>query len=515
MLTLFKNLFYKTFNSKYRILDIGIFVGYAIFTFLLVLRHEPYMDEAHCWLIARDSISIIHLIKLIPWTGQPILWNFILFPFAHLGFPFILQQLLTWVAAVLMVGIFVFRSPFPRFVKYAFVFSFWAIYEYVAVARNYGLTAALLFLVAVMYKDRFQKPILYAVFVALLFNSHFFMFFISSALVGVYAWEMIQDKKITKKTLMALSLMCLTGFFCFFTGTIFPEGHLQYKEIVIPNFTYPAEIFSRAFFPQEIFSSFSLSAISAGIILLISFFLLARMPIPFFILNVCFWGSWYISAFRFHEFGDRHCGLVLMQFIFVLWLTYLYKPMIVKTKFLQWINRISFKKIRILILILLALALGFSVQRSYLCARLDWQYPFSASRQMASFIKEMPEGVVANKIIVGFPPASMAPVSIYLPDWKFWYPDIEDFGTYYMLSSYRDSKKGMSPTEIIGTAGKRFGDLSKIFFLFPRPLEAKHAFGYEFYLVKAASPFLVGYGGEKYFLYKPVFVGPFNKNTVK
>src|SRR5213078_1498857 len=61
--------------------------AYAISVAVIELRHEPWRDEADCWLLARDAdaVTFFHRMGLV---GTPGLWHLVLVPFARIGLPY-------------------------------------------------------------------------------------------------------------------------------------------------------------------------------------------------------------------------------------------------------------------------------------------------------------------------------------------------------------------------------------------------------------------------------------------
>src|SRR5690349_8080021 len=57
-----------------------------------VYHHEIWLDEAHHWLLARDSDSFSNLVYHARYDGHPLLWNLILFALTRFTYdPFWMQ----------------------------------------------------------------------------------------------------------------------------------------------------------------------------------------------------------------------------------------------------------------------------------------------------------------------------------------------------------------------------------------------------------------------------------------
>ena len=70
------------------LLNLLIFTIYLTFTFIVMINHEAWSDEAQAWLLVRD-LDFFSLLKQLAIEGHPSLWYLILFPFVKLGFPYI------------------------------------------------------------------------------------------------------------------------------------------------------------------------------------------------------------------------------------------------------------------------------------------------------------------------------------------------------------------------------------------------------------------------------------------
>ena len=58
--------------NKETIFKIIIFILYAIFNFILLLKHEPWRDEIHAWLMSKE-LSFSELVVASRFDGHPIL----------------------------------------------------------------------------------------------------------------------------------------------------------------------------------------------------------------------------------------------------------------------------------------------------------------------------------------------------------------------------------------------------------------------------------------------------------
>jgi hypothetical protein len=130
--------------------------------------HEPWRDEAHAWLLARDSTGLVTLLRNSRYEGAPVLWHLLLLPLTRLGgLP--LMSGLNLAFATGAVFLFAGFSPFERRARALFAFGYLPLYEWGTIARNYAAGVFFLFLFAVLFPRR--RPVLQGVVLALAANT--------------------------------------------------------------------------------------------------------------------------------------------------------------------------------------------------------------------------------------------------------------------------------------------------------------------------------------------------------
>ena len=176
--------------------NILIFMIYAIITFIVaMIFHEKWRDEAQAWLIARD-LNFLDILKQMSYEGHPPLWHLILAPFAKLGFPYITESIICWVIMCITAGLILAKAPFKKGTQILILLTAPIIYLCPVIARSYCLIPLALALIAILYKDRKQKPIKYTLAILLLAYTHILML----GMVGIlYLFFFIEEIFYTKK----------------------------------------------------------------------------------------------------------------------------------------------------------------------------------------------------------------------------------------------------------------------------------------------------------------------------
>lgn len=148
----------KTNEKKGRGLELLIFGIYAITLILISCFHEPWYDEAEAWQMSKASLKDI-LFYIPHYEGHPALWYLILSVPAKLGVPYeIGLKAVANVAALIYGYLLMFKSPFPKVIRYSLPFHYFFFYQYGIVSRPYCLMVLCFFLMAMAFKNRNEKP---------------------------------------------------------------------------------------------------------------------------------------------------------------------------------------------------------------------------------------------------------------------------------------------------------------------------------------------------------------------
>ena len=121
---------------------------------LVVLRHEPWRDEAEFWLIARTSTSVAELQHNLQYANQTRLWPGLLYALSRVTGRIEAMQLFHALLAAAAVGLFARFAPFRPAAKALFAFGYYPLFEYGVIARSYSLGVVLTFAACVLFARR-------------------------------------------------------------------------------------------------------------------------------------------------------------------------------------------------------------------------------------------------------------------------------------------------------------------------------------------------------------------------
>lgn len=200
-----------TKDTKYLLL---LALLYFAVSWIGILHHEFFIDEAHHWLLARDSNSVSELIRNTRSEGHPLLWTLLLYAITRFtSNPFWMQFIHILISTITVV-VFLKKAPFNWLFKALFIFGYFMIFEYNLISRNYNLGVLFLFLACSVFKNREQKFGLLCLYLTLATNSHLLFSVIAFALFLTLLVEKTQKRNLFNKKF-------LSGYLIFGLGLLF------------------------------------------------------------------------------------------------------------------------------------------------------------------------------------------------------------------------------------------------------------------------------------------------------
>lgn len=158
-------------KNKY---SIFLLVFFSATGFIGILHHEIWLDEAHHWLLARDSNSLKQLWQNTMYEGHPILWNAILFLITRITHDPFYMQLIHLLMAIAAVYVLLFHLNLTVAQKLFSITSYFILYEYTVISRNYALLTLLFFIAVSLIQSKSQRIIQLGFVLFLLSNTHLF-----------------------------------------------------------------------------------------------------------------------------------------------------------------------------------------------------------------------------------------------------------------------------------------------------------------------------------------------------
>jgi hypothetical protein len=412
---------------KNTVFKISILVLYSILVLMGVYYHEPWRDEAHAWMISKN-FSFPEVIYNAKFEATPILWYTILMPFSKTGFPYLTMNLIHGFLAIAVVGILLFFGNMSLITKTLFIFSYYMAYEYAIIARNYVLSILCLFSLAGLYRDRFKKPLIYALLVSLLSQTNTYSVALSAGLTILYCYEIFVQKLISKKIVFSAILMILYHILYIFMfketssiSQIFNNSVDPSVEVIrfIRQSFIPTLV---NFYPQMPWINFDMFCFFiSACLFLIFFILLFKINKILFLYIITFFWICYMNIWA-HSGSIRNHGLSLIFLMFFWWMHNNYKTE----------NNLKNTASYIVTEFILNMILGISVIYTISIYPKEFYSQFSGSKDISNYIISHN---LENAVIVPYYGMYAESVLPYLHNKRFWYAEYEKQGDFYLQDS--------------------------------------------------------------------------------
>lgn len=153
---------YSKEKHSQSLFKISFFLIISVTALIGLYFHEPWFDEAQAWLIGRDA-SLYDILFVIPhYEGHPPLWHLILKAVSLLGMPYEFSiKMVQFFFYELSLVLIVFFAPFRNSAKILIASGYFFLYQYCVLSRPYSMLMAALFICAMLYKNRNNRPFTY------------------------------------------------------------------------------------------------------------------------------------------------------------------------------------------------------------------------------------------------------------------------------------------------------------------------------------------------------------------
>jgi hypothetical protein len=450
--------------------------AYVVLTAVVAVHHEPWRDEADPWLVARDADAST-FIRRASLGGTPELWHLMLVPLARGGAPYESQKVLHLCIAAASVALILWRSPFPPLTKVAAAFSYYFAYEYAIIVRSYALSVLLLLAIATLYKTRLDRPLRYALAVALLANTNAHSLFIAAFLGMLYAYEALQSRLFWSRW-RAMAVMLLGGVVA--AIQIGSDSADRATSFVHIQFVAPLGAFGQAFLPMV---NWRITPIFAVVLAAAAMWWLRRNGPLLAFLCVSYAALALILTFWWIG-GLRHAGFFLVLLLMVIWIH-------------LDSHRETLTRTGQIILVLFTLSLLVSDLSTVLIDLVDYRYAFSGAKDMAGFINSHGLG---NRPLAAHSETTTSSVAPYMKH-PLWYAGIEEYGTFVMWDRKFDAGLNVPYPEAVKRARRYFRGRDDVLVLLnveiPNPAAEGLALIYTTHVPVFAHP------DERFWLYRP------------
>ena len=356
-----------------------ILLLYIILVFIVGYHHEPWGDEAQCWLIARDNSFLNIFFNNTKYEGHPFLWFFIerMFINTHIANSIELYRwkfVLPLFFSAIGVYFFLFKSKFPLIIKCLIPFTYYIFYQNGVITRSHSLSFPMLMIIAAFYHKRFEHPYIYTILLFLTANIAGYTYILTLVLFLFFIVDIIREKKEIKKYILN---MLITGFLILYSAIlmIIPEDNtfgLDFTEIPY-RFYHIAEIYFPVDFDNKL-------QIILSFVLTLLFYLTLMKAYCKNVYQIIFFVLLNFPLFIFYVYIYQrpwHYGYAGIFLLFTCWLL---------TE-MNDIKEIPFKK-NILLYVFLTFILGYYIAGNISLSYYDLTDSYDGSKAAAEFIKK-------------------------------------------------------------------------------------------------------------------------------
>jgi hypothetical protein len=324
---------------------------YAIVVAAAISHHEPWPDEAHSWLLARDASLFDLWTRLLHYEGTPGLWQTLLHVLASLRLPYASLNAASGLLGITAAWLLVRYSPLPLPIRLLLPFTFFLCYQYAVIARSYSAIPVLLFACAIFYKNR-AVAFTAALSLLALVSLH-------GLVLSACIWLTLHPKPFTRLSArssaayaLAVALAIWSAWpaqdVTFITGRNFSPGHFR---------TVTAAAFSEGFTGTWYLSL-------AALVLSVPFLWRGRSLVFFLLAGISL-----CAAFAIVYAQVWHYGLLFLAWVFALWIAaHNARPGVLAT------------------IAMLAVA-AFQLPWTAASIAYDWANPYSGARDAALYLR--------------------------------------------------------------------------------------------------------------------------------
>jgi hypothetical protein len=169
-----------------------VLVGYGLVSAVGLHYHELFLDEAHHFLISRDSPSLGALYYNLRYDGHPRLWGALLYLITHfITVDPVGMQVLQWLFAMAGAYVLLRFGPFSLWMKVLILAGYYFLYEYNVLSRNYAIGCWMLWLCCHLLRDASRNLWWIGVLIVLMCSAHLFFAFAS---IGIFLYVLVERR---------------------------------------------------------------------------------------------------------------------------------------------------------------------------------------------------------------------------------------------------------------------------------------------------------------------------------
>jgi hypothetical protein len=171
-----------------------------------ILRHEMWRDELQTWRLVVESPGLGTLFTNLHAEGHPGLWHLLLWPFAQWTDDPLAMQLVHAAIAAGFCLLLALKAPFSLVEKALMLLSYFLLFEYWVISRNYALGVLLAFLFVWLRSAAPHRTTMAWTVLGLMTNANVFVAIVALAMA---AFMLIEPAPSRRKHIPGLMIFCL------------------------------------------------------------------------------------------------------------------------------------------------------------------------------------------------------------------------------------------------------------------------------------------------------------------
>lgn len=401
-----------------------LYLAWLLLFVWISVHHAVWRDEVRAFSIALAGDNIVEMLRGLHGEGHPALW-YLLLRGAHTIFPVreVLPVVSGLIAAAAM-AVLLIRSPFRPWFLALILFSRFGLIEYAVIARNYGMSMLVMFVLAWLYPRWRDRGVTIGLLLALLCNTNVPSAMLAAAFLLFWLIELVGEEGLKwgpKYRLFVINaaIAALGALLCF--ATVFPTVHDAAVNphpggigpgLVLQSLLAPALSFGDMI-PVLIPDS-PIAAAAFGIVMFAALLGLAAKPAALLSAGVALFGLELFFNIIYPSYY-RHQALFLVYLIVMYWL-------VANGRGGEWrqpreagqARRSSLDGLAIGSAALCLLVIMQVVSSERLASfELGPTYPYSRSRDLAELLRRER---LTDAVIIANPDYFLEPLSYYLPN---------------------------------------------------------------------------------------------------
>ena len=402
-------------NRRKNLINAFILAAYVAAHLVFISHHEAWGDEAQAWVIAKNT-TLPELFKALCAEGHPAGWFLVIKLAQVTGLSFRYFSLLSLLLMTAAVALLLWSSPFPAWQKIVVLLSSAFCYFNPVISRVYSLTVLTVILLARFYEERYEKPVLFGLLTAVLFQTHVIMAGMAGGLMLALLRRSFSDKKVLPGALISLA-----GFAATF-AELFPRSgvdkSVEYSaDMLLSGLTVENALEGLKIIPERLFTW--LPGVFTALLLVLLALVIACAIYRFSVyddilfISACSVGFIAVVSIFLYRTTIHAATMLPLIAVFIYWISYDRAG----TKFSKAVS----------VAFICVLCVG-TYRTWFRSARSDYLRDFSENKRMADYISTNLE---ENSVII-FKDEELARVGVYAyvtsdrGDIVFYCPDTDD-----------------------------------------------------------------------------------------